>query len=83
LIIKWNKSANFSKKLINVVEQQTRQLAEAPIIYTKADFNEARVASMGDCRIFSMMHNDETLIPAFWDNRQDPNRLLRILQGDK
>lgn len=81
--VKRTKSATYSKKLIKVVAERTKHLAETPFIYKKADFKDTRVASLGNFSIFYKVTDDEILITAFWDNRQDPNKLLRILKDKK
>jgi plasmid stabilization system protein ParE len=81
--LKRNKTATYSKKLIKIVAERTKQLAETPFIYKKADFKNTRVASIGNFSIFYKVTNDEILISAFWDNRQDPKKLLRILKDKK
>lgn len=81
--LKRNKSAIYSKKLIKTVGERTKQLAETPFIYKKADFKNTRVASIGNFSIFYKVTNDEILITAFWDNRQDQKKLLQILKDKK
>jgi len=81
--LKRNKTATYSKKLIKIVAERTKQLAETPLIYKKADFKNTRVASIGNFSIFYIVTKDEILITAFWDNRQDPKKLLRILKDKK
>lgn len=77
--VKRNKSNTYSKKLVETVTEQTKQIAQDPLIYKKADFKDTRVASLGNFSIFYKVNDEEILITAFWDNRQDPNKLLRIL----
>ncbi len=81
--LKRNKSTTYSKKLIKIVAKRTKQLAGTPFIYKKADFKDTRVASIGNFSIFYKVTNDEILITAFWDNRQDPKKLLKILKDKK
>jgi len=81
--LKRNKSDTYSRKLIKIVTERTKQLAETPFIYKKADFKDTRVASVGNFSIFYKVTNDEILITAFWDNRQDPKKLLQILKEKK
>lgn len=78
-----NKSTTYSEKLIRVVAEQTRQIAETPFIYKKTDFKDTRVASLGNFSVFYKVTNENILITAFWDNRQDPKKLLQILKDKK
>lgn len=78
--VKRSKSAIYSKKLIKIVAERTSQIAETPLIYKKTDFKDTRVASIGNFSIFYKVAQEEVLITAFWDNRQDPEKLLNILK---
>ena len=81
--VKHNKSAIYSKKLIKIVAERTSQIAETPLIYKKTDFKDTRVASIGNFSIFYKVTQEEILIAAFWDNRQDPIKLLDLLKDRK
>lgn len=81
--VKRNKSNTYSKKLIKIVAERTKQIAETPFIYKTADFKDTRVASLSNFSIFYKVTEQEILITAFWDNRQDPKKLLRILKEKK
>src|SRR5690606_15940378 len=77
---KRNKSKTYSKKLIKIVAERTKQIAETPFLFKPADFKDTRVASLGNFSIFYKVTDDEIIITAFWDNRQDPKKLLRIFK---
>lgn len=81
--VKRNKSAAYSRKLIKIVEKRTKQIAETPFIYKKTNFKDTRVASLGNFSIFYKVRENEIIITAFWDNRQNPEKLLKILKGEK
>lgn len=81
--VKRNKSNNYSKKLIKIVEERTKKITETPFIYKSADFNDTRVASLDNFSIFYKVTEQEIIITAFWDNRQDPNKLLQVLKEKK
>lgn len=76
-----NKSNVYSKKLIRLVAERTRQLAENPYSCKPSDFGDIRVASLGNFSIYYKVTNTQIIISAFWDNRQDPKKLLEILQN--
>lgn len=78
-----NKSNTYSKKLLNLVSKRTEQIAKNPLIYKKADFKDTRVASLGNFSIFYKVTNKAIIITAFWDNRQNPKKLLKILEEKK
>lgn len=81
--VKRNKSNTYSKKLIKLVSQRTNQIANKPFIYKSTDFKDTRVASLGNFSIYYKVTNEQIIISAFWDNRQDPRKLLKLLQNKK
>lgn len=78
-----NKSNSYSKKLIGLVTGRTEQIAKNPFLYKSADFKDTRVASMGHFSIYYKVFDDRIIETAFWDNRQDPKELLKILKNKK
>jgi len=44
--VKRNKSNTYSKKLVKLVSERTKQIAEKPFIYKSTDFKDTRVASL-------------------------------------
>lgn len=81
--VKKNKSNTYSKKLIELVSKRTAQIAEEPLIYKETDFKDTRVASLGNFSIYYKFNDTEIIITAFWDNRQSPKKLLKILESNK
>jgi len=51
-----------------------------PFIYKSTDFKDVRVASLGNYSIYYKVTDEEIIISAFWDNRQNPKKLLKILR---
>ncbi len=79
--LKRNKSNTYSKKLVKLVSERTKQIAENPFIYKSTDFKDTRVASLGNFSIYYKYIDEQIIISAFWDNRQDPKKLLKVLQN--
>ncbi|MEM0519034.1 MULTISPECIES: type II toxin-antitoxin system RelE/ParE family toxin [Aequorivita] len=78
-----NKSNTYSKKLLKLVSERTKQIAEQPLIFKVTDFTDTRVASLGNFSIFYKFNDKEIIITAIWDNRQNPKKLLKILENKK
>lgn len=74
------KSISFSKKLISLVERKTKQISRTPYIYPESGFKDHRIANVKDFCIFYKVTETEIIITAFWDNRQDPEKLLNLLK---
>lgn len=81
--IKRNKSSAYSKKLVQLVSERTKQIAQNPLLYKKTDFKDTRVVSLGNFSIYYKCSDSEIIVTAFWDNRQDPKTLLSMLGNDK
>jgi len=81
--VKKNKSTTYSKKLVRLVADRTKQIAETPFIYKSTDFKNTRVASLGNFSLYYKVSDEQIIISAFWDNRQNPKKLLKILQNKK
>ena len=78
-----NKSNTYSKKLVKLVSDRTKQIAQQPLIFKATDFKDTRVASLGNFSIYYKFNDEEITITAFWDNRQNPKELLKILDNKK
>ena len=81
--VKRNSSNSYSKRLVKLVNHKTKQISENPFIYKSTDFKDVRVTSMGNFSIYYNVTDEQIIILAFWDNRQDPKKLLSILQNKK
>lgn len=81
--VKRNKSNSYSKILIQLVSKRTEQISRDPYIYKSTDFKDTRVASLKNFSIYYKITIEEIIISAFWDNRQNPKKLLKILQNKK
>jgi plasmid stabilization system protein ParE len=79
--VKRNKSATYSKKLVKLVSERTREIAEKPLIFVATDFEGIRVASLGNYSIYYKITDKDIIITSFWDNRQDPKKLLQLLEN--
>ncbi|MFT6970792.1 MAG: hypothetical protein ACJAXX_001358, partial [Roseivirga sp.] len=51
-----------------------------PFEYPETSFPEVRVAAMNHYSIFYKVADDSIIILAFWDNRQDPKKLLSLFR---
>lgn len=78
--VKRNKSASYSKKLLRLVPKRTNQISEKPFSYRSTDFKDIRVSALGNFSIYYKVTDEKIIIiTAFWDNRQDPKKLLKAL----
>ncbi len=78
-----NKSNLYSKKLVKLVAAYTNQIAKNPKLYKSADFENTRVATLGNFSLYYKIAEKELVVTAFWDNRQNPEKLLEVLRNRK
>ena len=76
---KRNKSTSYSKKLNLLIKERTELLKSYPEMGKETDFKETRVVSMGHYSILYKVDRPRIIITSFWDNRQDPEKLLKFL----
>ena len=74
-----NKSTAYPEKLIQLVARQTNLISKHPDSFKKTDYTDTRVSAFGHFSIFYKYTEKELTITAFWDNRQDPKKLLDLI----
>ncbi len=74
-----NKSTDYAKKLLTLIKKKITVIQKHPETGKEVDFPQSRVAAMGHFSIFYQIKTDQLIIIAFWDNRQDPRRLLALI----
>ena len=80
--LKRNKSSAYPRKLIELTSERLSQIARYPFIYQLSEYDNIRVTPLENFSIYYKVYNDLIIIVAFWDNRQNPDKLLDILQKD-
>ena len=81
--VKRNKSSTYSKKLLSKVIERTEQISKNPFSYKKTDFKDIRISALKNFSILYKVTSNYIVITAFWDNRQDPKKLLAILKSTR
>ena len=78
----WNENngnTNYSEKLINEIRKRINILLLYPNSGKKVDFPNTRVISLGHYSIFYQVRNEKLIVTSFWDNRQEPKKLYKLL----
>jgi toxin YoeB len=74
-----NQSTAYSRKLRSKINDRIETLKNHPKAGKKTNFRDVRVSVLGH---FSLLYNSDKskiTIVAFWDNRQDPKKLITLL----
>lgn len=74
-----NKSTLYSEKLINLIFEKIRMILQNSTSFKLTDYPNTRVSVLGHFSIFYQITESELIITAFWDNRQNPMKLLEIV----
>lgn len=77
---KRNKSKIYSRKLVSEITQRIKFLINNPEVYVKTSFQDIRTATLGHYNIFYKITAKELIVVAFWDNRQNPKTLSKMLK---
>jgi len=75
-----NGSKTFSNNLLSIINDNIRLIKRFPRLGKKTDFDENRVVTLNDFSLFYKFDSECIIITAFWDNRQDPEKLLCLLR---
>jgi len=79
----WNKRNNsnaYSSKLRLTINNSIELLRKYPELGIKTDFGEHRALALQHFSLFYKFDAERIIITAFWDNRQDPEKLLALLR---
>lgn len=68
---------------MRLVSERTKQIAKNPLSCKLTDFEETRITVLGNFSIYYKTLDNQIIITAFWDNRQDPKELLKIFEKKK
>ena len=80
---KRNKSTRFSKKLTLKIKQQTNQLKLQPNLGKKIVGTDKRILIFGNYSLIYFSNSEQIQILLFWENHQDPEKLLQFLSSQK
>ncbi|HBH05940.1 MAG TPA: plasmid stabilization protein [Flavobacteriales bacterium] len=79
----WNKrnaSKSYARKLNGQIRDRLSLLKQNPEIGIQTTVKGVRALSMKHYSIFYSFDNSTIQIVSFWDNRQNPERLLQLLK---
>ncbi len=76
-----NNSTIYAEKLIKLIAARTKVISEHPESYKLTIYPETRISAMGHFSILYKISGDTIIITSFWDNRQDPKKMLEIVRS--
>jgi plasmid stabilization system protein ParE len=75
-----NGSTKYAEKLIKLTAARIKVILIHPESYKSTIYPETRISAMGHFSILYKLTEDQLIITSFWDNRQDPKKLLEIIK---
>ncbi|MDT0646828.1 type II toxin-antitoxin system RelE/ParE family toxin [Zunongwangia sp. F260] len=78
-----NQSLNYSRKLNTLVKDRIQILKKNPEIGVKTNFENTRALSLGHYNILYKIYTSKIIITGLWDNRQDPEKILKFFRENK
>ncbi len=78
-----NKSAEYPNKILRLVDEYVEHILNRPDSFRITEYSNTRVCVMGTFNIYFKKIHNVIFITCFWDNRQNPKRLRKIIRrGD-
>jgi len=77
---KHNGSTLYAEKLINLTTSQIQIILSHPESFKSTTYKGTRESAMGHFSVYYKLTKDKLIITAFWDNRQDPKKLLELIR---
>lgn len=74
-----NKSTKYAERLIILIKKRIKVIQTHPESFKETIYHNTRVSALGNFSILYKFTNAEIIITAFWDYRQDPSELLKII----
>lgn len=76
-----NNSTKYSEKLIELLSKRIEIIQKYPESFPMTNYPNTRFSAMGHFSIFFKHIDQQLIITAFWDNRQEPGKLDTLLKS--
>jgi plasmid stabilization system protein ParE len=73
------KSTIYAEKLIKITARNLKIISKNPEAFKETEFDEVRESAMGHFSLYYKITMKKIIVVAFWDNRQDPKKLLKAI----
>ncbi len=74
-----NKSTTYAEKLIEITAKHLKVISKNPQAFKETEIDDVRESAMGHFSLYYKITADQLIVMAFWDNRQDPKKLLKSI----
>ena len=74
-----NKSTTYAEKLIEITAKHLKVISKNPEAFKETEIDQVRESAMGHFSLYYKITSEQIIVMAFWDNRQDPKKLLKAI----
>lgn len=74
-----NGNTSYAEKLIEITAKHLKVIAKNPEVFKETEMNGIRESAMGYFSLYYRRAGNQIVVMAFWDNRQDPKKLFKII----
>lgn len=74
-----NRTTTYAEKLIEITAKHLKVISKNPEAFKETEINDVRESAMGHFSLYYKITPDQIIVMAFWDNRQDPKKLLKAM----
>ncbi|MNU86251.1 hypothetical protein D3C71_760080 [compost metagenome] len=74
-----NQSTTYAVKLIEITAKHLKIISKNPKAFKETEIEHIRESAMGHFSLYYSFTDDQLIIMAFWDNRQDPKKLMKAI----
>lgn len=74
-----NKSTTYALTLIELTAKHLKVIAKNPEAFKETEIENIRESAMGHFSLYYTFTDDLIIVMAFWDNRQDPKKLIKSI----
>ena len=76
-----NHSTVYAEKLIGFIRERVKLISTNPLAGKSTNHLDTREAAMGNFSIYYKIERSKIIVTAFWDNRQDPEELIKVFKN--
>ena len=71
----------YATKLIKLIAERIKIISQNPESFKSTNYPETRESAMGHFSLYYKLTKNKIIITAFWDNRQEPIKILESITG--
>jgi plasmid stabilization system protein ParE len=74
-----NKSTIYAEKLIEITAKHLKVISKNPEAFKETEIDQVRESAMGHFSLYYKITPELIIVMAFWDNRQEPKTMLKVI----